>query len=137
VGQCLEHLHSERSRPSSHLDLHRKGSDVLWFMKSPSAVSAVGSFARASPYGVNRIRYKSFFIPVLRFTVRTGLEIVTKHQSRHLLQAEREVVSAATTACGAFGCSPKIVSRGISASGPRRAPMACAYNASQFRASRK
>jgi len=63
-------------------------------MKSPSAVSAVGSFARASPYGVNRIRYKSFFIPVLRFTVRTGLEIVTKHQSRHLLQAEREVVSA-------------------------------------------
>jgi hypothetical protein len=45
--------------------------------------------ARASAYNVNRIRYKNPFIPVLRFTVGTGLEIVTQHQSRHLLQAER------------------------------------------------
>ena len=44
---------------------------------------------RASEYDVNRIRFKNPFIPMLRFTVGTGLEIVSKHQSRHLLQAER------------------------------------------------
>ena len=43
---------------------------------------------RASSYDVNGIRYKNPFIPLLRFTVGTGLEIVAKHQSRHLLQAE-------------------------------------------------
>ena len=43
---------------------------------------------RASAYNVNRIRFKNPFIPLLRFTVGTGLEIVTQHQSRHLLQAE-------------------------------------------------
>lgn len=45
--------------------------------------------SRASDYDVNRIRFKNPFIPLLRFTVGTGLEIVSKHQSRHLLQAER------------------------------------------------
>jgi len=44
--------------------------------------------ARASAYNVNTIRFKNPFIPLLRFTVGTGLEIVTQHQSRHLLQAE-------------------------------------------------
>ena len=44
---------------------------------------------RASDYDVNRIRFKNPFIPALRFTAGTGLEIVSKHQSRHLLQAER------------------------------------------------
>lgn len=43
---------------------------------------------RASAYNVNRIRFQNPFIPLLRFTVGTGLEIVTQHQSRHLLQAE-------------------------------------------------
>ena len=43
----------------------------------------------ASDYDVNRIRFKNPFIPMLRFTVGTGLEIISKHQSRHLLQAER------------------------------------------------
>ena len=38
---------------------------------------------------VNRIRFKNPFIPMLRFTMGTGFEIVSKHQSRHLLQAER------------------------------------------------
>ena len=32
---------------------------------------------------------KNPFIPLLRFTVGTGLEIVPKHQLRHLLQVER------------------------------------------------
>ena len=43
---------------------------------------------RASDYDINRIRFKNPFIPMLRFTLGTGLEIVSKHQSRHLLQAE-------------------------------------------------
>ena len=43
----------------------------------------------ASDYDVNRIRFKNPFVPLLRFTVGTGLEIVSKHQDRHLLQAER------------------------------------------------
>src|SRR5271166_5936963 len=43
---------------------------------------------RANNYNVNRIRFKNPFIPLLRFTIGTGFEIVSKHQSRHLLQAE-------------------------------------------------
>jgi hypothetical protein len=43
----------------------------------------------AGDFDVNRIRFKNPFIPLVRFTVGTGLEIVAKHQSRHLLQAER------------------------------------------------
>jgi hypothetical protein len=44
---------------------------------------------RAKTYDVNRIRFKNPFVPLVRFTVGTGLEIVSKHQRRHLLQAER------------------------------------------------
>ena len=44
---------------------------------------------RAGNYDVNRIRFKNPFIPILRFTVGTGLEILVTHQRRHLLQAQR------------------------------------------------
>jgi DinB superfamily len=44
---------------------------------------------RAGDYDVNRIRFRNPFVPLLRFTVGTGLEIVWRHQRRHLLQAER------------------------------------------------
>ena len=44
--------------------------------------------ARAGAYDVNRIRFKNPFISALRFTAGAGLEIVAKHQDRHLLQAE-------------------------------------------------
>lgn len=44
---------------------------------------------QAAPYDVNRIRFRNPFIPVLRFTVGTGFEILWNHQRRHLLQAER------------------------------------------------
>jgi len=50
---------------------------------------------RAGEYDVNRIRFKNPFIPVIRFTVGTGFEIVTKHQRRHLLQADRVKEAAA------------------------------------------
>jgi hypothetical protein len=50
---------------------------------------------RAGNYDVNRVRFRNPFIPGLRFTVGTGLEILARHQRRHLLQAERIRQSAA------------------------------------------
>jgi hypothetical protein len=44
---------------------------------------------RARGYDVNRIRFRNPFVPGIRFTVGTGLEILSNHQRRHLLQAER------------------------------------------------
>ena len=44
---------------------------------------------RAAGYDVNRLRFRNPFIPVIRFTVGTGFEITSKHEDRHLLQAER------------------------------------------------
>jgi hypothetical protein len=49
---------------------------------------------RAAEYDVNQIRFRNPFIPVIRFTVGTGFEIVTKHQKRHLLQADRVMGAA-------------------------------------------
>ena len=44
---------------------------------------------RAREYDVNRIRFRNPFVPLIRFTVGTGLKIVTRHEHRHLLQAQR------------------------------------------------
>lgn len=44
---------------------------------------------RARESDVNHVRFKNPFVPLLRFTVGTGFEIIAKHQDRHLLQAER------------------------------------------------
>jgi hypothetical protein len=44
---------------------------------------------RARHIDVNRVRFKNPFVPLIRFTVGTGLEILAKHELRHLLQAER------------------------------------------------
>jgi hypothetical protein len=49
---------------------------------------------RAAPYDVNRIRFKNPFIGIIRFTVGTGLQIISRHERRHLLQAERVRASA-------------------------------------------
>jgi hypothetical protein len=56
------------------------------FLRSNEAVREL--VRRASDYDVNRIRFKNPFVPLLRFTTGTGLEIIAQHQSRHLLQAE-------------------------------------------------
>jgi len=56
------------------------------FLRSTEAARAL--VRRASGYDVNRIRYRNPFVPLLRFTVGTGLEIIAKHAGRHLLQAE-------------------------------------------------
>ncbi len=44
---------------------------------------------RAGAHDVNRIRFKNPFIPGIRFTVGTGLQIICSHERRHLLQADR------------------------------------------------
>jgi hypothetical protein len=59
---------------------------------------------RASDYDVNRIRFKNPFVPLLRFTVGTGLEVLAKHQRRHLLQAER-IRDAHPTNASEPGCA--------------------------------
>jgi hypothetical protein len=43
----------------------------------------------AATHDVNRIHFKNPFVPLLRFTVGTGLQLIAKHEQRHLLQAER------------------------------------------------
>ena len=43
---------------------------------------------RARHYDVNRIRFQNPFVGMIRFTVGTGLEILSRHERRHLLQAE-------------------------------------------------
>ena len=43
----------------------------------------------AGDYDVNQIRFGNPFFPILRFTAGTGLQIVSRHERRHLLQAER------------------------------------------------
>ena len=44
---------------------------------------------RARRHDINRVRFRSPFLPLLRFTVGTGLQVITRHNHRHLLQAER------------------------------------------------
>ena len=44
---------------------------------------------RAKTCDVNRIRFRNPFVPLIHFTVGTGFEILSRHQRRHLLQAER------------------------------------------------
>jgi len=56
------------------------------YLRSTEAARVV--VRQASKYDVNHIRYKNPFLPLLRFTVGEGLEIIAKHQGRHLLQAE-------------------------------------------------
>jgi len=38
---------------------------------------------------LNRVRFKNPFVPLLRFTVGTGLMVINAHDRRHLWQAER------------------------------------------------
>ena len=49
---------------------------------------------RARGNDVNRIRFWNPFLPGLRFTVGTGLQLIVSHERRHLLQAKRVKDSA-------------------------------------------
>ena len=48
-----------------------------------------GTHGPRAQKNVNRIRFWNPFIPGIRFTVGTGLQIIVGHERRHLLQAER------------------------------------------------
>ncbi len=69
--------------PGEHID----ASILDLFLRSNEAARDL--VRRAGAHDVNRIRFRNPFIPLLQFTVGTGLEIVSKHERRHLLQAER------------------------------------------------
>ena len=59
------------------------------FIASNRAVREI--IGRAREHDVNRVRFRNPFVPVIRFTVGTGLQIIARHNHRHLLQAERVV----------------------------------------------
>jgi hypothetical protein len=69
--------------PSSRVDL----SILDRFLRSNQQTREL--ISRASKYDVNRIRFKNPFVPGIRFTIGTALEIICIHERRHLLQAER------------------------------------------------
>lgn len=48
----------------------------------------------AARIDVNRVRFRNPFVGPIRFTVGTGFEILSRHERRHLGQAERVTQSA-------------------------------------------
>jgi hypothetical protein len=70
-------------RPSIRIEL----SILDRFVASNDALRK--SISQAERKDVNRIRFKNPFVPLIRFTVGTGFQILTAHERRHLLQAER------------------------------------------------
>ena len=69
--------------PASNVD----GTILERFLKTN--VQARAFVHRAAQYDVNHVRFRNPFVPIIFFTVGTGLEILVRHQRRHLLQAER------------------------------------------------
>jgi len=59
------------------------------FIASNAAVRDVIGLAQR--HDVNRVRFRNPFVPLIRFTVGTGLQIIARHNHRHLLQAERVI----------------------------------------------
>ena len=45
--------------------------------------------ASTSQFDLNRIRFRNPFLPLVRFTVATGLLVMAAHGRRHLEQAQR------------------------------------------------
>jgi len=70
-------------RPAARLDL----AVVSRFLSSNKSCREL--IVRACGKDINRIRFRNPFVPGVRFTVGTGLEIIVGHERRHLLQAER------------------------------------------------
>ena len=62
------------------------------FIASDARIREV--IARAQSHDVNRVRFVNPFVPLIRFTVGTGLQLLTLHNHRHLLQAERVRLSS-------------------------------------------
>jgi DinB superfamily len=70
-------------RPAAHVDL----AVLDRFLSANKSCREL--IVRTRGKNINRIRFWNPFVPGIRFTVGTGLEIVTGHERRHLLQAER------------------------------------------------
>ena len=68
---------------------HVDSSILERFIASNVAVRDV--IGRAQQHDVNRVRFRNPFVPLIRFTVGTGLQIIARHNHRHLLQAERVI----------------------------------------------
>jgi hypothetical protein len=83
-----------RRRSPSELRLQRRSGPrrtlALPFSNAFSQeTNPAGNSWSARAKNVNRIRFWNPFIPGIRFTVGTGLQIIVGHERRHLLQAER------------------------------------------------
>ncbi len=70
-------------RPAAHVDI----AVLDRFLFSNKSCREL--IVRARRKDINRIRFWNPFVPGIRFTVGTGLEIIAGHERRHLLQAER------------------------------------------------
>lgn len=57
------------------------------FVASNDAMRAL--MTRARDVDVNKVRFRNPFVPLIRFTIGTGLLITARHNHRHLGQAER------------------------------------------------
>jgi DinB superfamily len=73
----------KRIRPSDRVD----HSVLDRFLSSNQSCQKV--IIRAGDHDVNRVRFWNPFLPGLRLTVGTGMQIIVSHERRHLLQAER------------------------------------------------
>jgi hypothetical protein len=60
---------------------------VAEFVKSHEPVRGV--IEAASQLDLNRVRFKNPFVPLLRFTIGTGLLVINAHDRRHLWQANQ------------------------------------------------
>ena len=70
--------------PSSNGDIQ---DGVKAFVQSHAAVHRV--LDSWNVLDLNRVRFKNPFVPLLRFTVGTGVLVIAAHDRRHLWQAER------------------------------------------------
>jgi len=79
---------SKRARAPKKIvpGVHVEPSVLDRFLRSNNGVRQL--LREASSYDVNRIRFVNPFVSLIRFTVGTGFEILSKHERRHLLQAE-------------------------------------------------
>jgi hypothetical protein len=57
------------------------------FIASNASTRSV--ITRAQGHDVNRVRFRNPFVSLIRFTAGTGLQIIARHNHRHLRQAER------------------------------------------------
>jgi hypothetical protein len=74
--------------PLSQADPHEA---LAEFVDSHAPVRSV--IEAASDMDVNHIRFKNPFIPFVRFTVGTGLLVISAHDRRHLWQANQVTVA--------------------------------------------